>query len=357
MIFEKPAVEVLGLRFERDRERVACALQPLVEKLLLLIRDKGGAPDNSRELTQLRQQLANLGRLLSASESRRNAAELTEPILEICTRILDVSRRQANHSEIIAAIALVRNAVASIDGVEQTLQRSLAESAEKFDSLRKLDSLQQIRAGLVRQVDSLRAISATREVQWRQQMASVDRKIKTLETQLAETRLEARHDPLTGLVNRRSVETSFKLFQDSRRQFVLALFDVDDFKQINDTFGHLAGDASLKAIAAKLQASVRSHDVVGRFGGDEFIVMMVDVPLADAERRLLTVLQSLRAMPSVVPDAPKVTMSCGVSEVSGGDTFETVIARADQALYDAKRAGKNRLGINGMPDVRDAVRR
>ena len=349
MITENSGGEVLGLRFEKDR--VQCALQPLVERLLILIREKACGAEPPADLNQLGQRLDTLCKTLLDGQNRKKAMELTEPIVALCAKLLESTPRSSNNKELAAAITLVRDAVSSIDGVEQTLQRSLAESAEKFDSLRKLDSLQQIRAGLVRQVDSLRAISATRELQSRQQMASVDRKIKTLETQLAETRLEARHDPLTGLVNRRSVETSFKLFQDSRRQFVLALFDVDDFKQINDTFGHLAGDASLKAIAAKLQASVRSHDVVGRFGGDEFLVMMVDVPLPDAERRLLTVLQSLRAMPSVVPDAPKVTMSCGVSEVSGGDTFETVIARADQALYDAKRAGKNRLGINGVPDV------
>jgi diguanylate cyclase (GGDEF)-like protein len=356
MISEKPSGEVLGLRFEPYRSRLACALQPLVEQLLQLIREKGGSPDNPRDLAQLRQQLENLSRLLVSSESRRQAAELSAPILEICSKILDVAPRAANHTEIVAAIALVRDAVASIDGVEQALQRSLSESAEKFASLRGLDSLQQIKAGLARHVESLRDLSAERERQWRRQMASVDRKIRTLETQLAETRLEAGHDALTGLVNRRSVEASFKLFQEARRPFVLALFDVDEFKQINDSFGHLAGDATLRAIAAKLQVSVRSQDVVGRFGGDEFIVMMVDVPLSLAERRLMSVLQSLRAIPPVAPEAPALTVTCGVSESSSADTFETVVARADQALYDAKRAGKNRLGIKTIPYIHGARR-
>jgi len=357
MISEKRSAEVLGLRFEPYRDRLACALQPLVEKLLHLIHEKGGPHDNSEDLTRLKEQLEQLRRSLVSSDDRRKAAELTDPILEICTKILDVAPRPANHTEIIAAIALVRDAVASIDGVERTLQRSLAESAENFESLRGLDSLQQIKAGLARQVESLRDLSSEREAQWRRQMAGVERKIRTLETQLAETRLEARHDPLTGLVNRRSVEASFKLFQEARRPFVLALFDVDDFKKINDTFGHLAGDASLKAIAAKLQSSVRSLDVVGRFGGDEFIVMMVDVPLPLAERRLIGVLQSLRAMPPVTPETPKLTVTCGVSDCAGGDTFETVMARADQALYDAKRAGKNRLGIKSMPYIHNTGRR
>jgi diguanylate cyclase len=356
MISENTSGDVLGLRFQTDRS-VSCALQPLLEKLLLLIKEKTCADRASRDRAQLGQRLENLCRSLLDAENRKKAMDLAEPIVELCAKLLEATPAKASNTEIVAAITLVRDAVASIDGVEQTLQRSLVESAEKFEALRDLDSLQQMKLGLAKQVESLRQISSKRELQWRRQMASVERKIRTLETQLAATRLEARHDSLTGLVNRRSVEASFKLFQDVRRPFVLALFDVDDFKKINDTHGHLAGDTALKTIATTLQASVRSHDVVGRFGGDEFIVMMVDVPLALAERRLVAVMQNLRAMPPVIDGAAKLTVSCGVSEFSAGDTFETLVARADQALYDAKRAGKNRLGVKSMPYIRDLTRR
>jgi diguanylate cyclase (GGDEF)-like protein len=346
---------VLGLRFEKDSGN--CALQPLVERLLILIREKACGSEPPADVKQVGQRLDTLCKSLLDGQNRKKAMELTEPIVALCAKLLDRTPRNSNNKELAAAITLVRDAVASIDGVEQTLQRSLEESVDKFDALRKLEDIHQMKAGLAKQVESLRDISSKREMQWRRQLASVERKIRTLETRLAETRLEARYDALTGLVNRRSVEASFRIFQEARRQFVLALFDIDDFKKINDNYGHLAGDSALKAIATTLQSSVRSHDVVGRFGGDEFIVMMVDVPLALAERRMLTVLQSLRNAPPVVDNGPRITVTCGISEFSAGDTFETVVARADQALYDAKRAGKNRLGIKSMPYIRDLNRR
>ena len=350
-----PSGEVLGLKFEKDR--ASCALQPLVERLLILIREKACGVEPAADVSQMGVRLDSLCKSLLDGQNRQKAMELTEPIVALCAKLLDNSPRTSSNKELAAAITLVRDAVSSVDGVEQTLQRSLSESVEKFDALKRLDDIHQVKAGLAKQVDSLRDISNKREMQWRRQLASVERKIRTLETRLAETRLEARYDALTGLVNRRSVEASFKMFQEARRQFVLCLFDVDDFKKINDTFGHLAGDSALKAIAATLQSSVRSHDVVGRFGGDEFIVMMVDVPLALAERRMLSVLQTLRSGPPAAENAPKITVTCGISEFSAGDTFETLIARADQALYDAKRAGKNRLGIKSMPYIRDLTRR
>ena len=355
MISGNSSGEVLGLRFEKDRGN--CALQPLVERLLTLIREKACGAEPPADVNQLGQRLDTLCKNLLDGQNRRKAIELTEPIVALCAKLLESSPRNNSNKELAAAISLVRDAVSSIDGVEQTLQRSLTESVDKFDALKKLDDVHQMKAGLSKQIDSLREISTKREMQWRRQMASVERKIRTLETRLAETRLEARYDALTGLVNRRSVETSFKIFQEGRRQFVMALFDVDDFKKINDTHGHLAGDSALKAIATTLQSSVRSHDVVGRFGGDEFIVIMLDAPLALVERRMLAVMQTLRSAPAVGENGPQITVTCGVSEYSAGDTFETLVARADQALYDAKRAGKNRLGIKSVPYIRDLTRR
>jgi diguanylate cyclase (GGDEF)-like protein len=355
MISENSSGEVLGLRFER--ETGACALQPLVEQLLLLIRQQSTDAKTTRERTKLGQRLESMSRTLLDRGNRKQASELTGPILEVCEKLLEPTTPAPTNNEVAAAITLVREAVASMDGVEQTLQRLLAESVDKFDALRNLDSIQQIKMGLSRQVDALRQASSRREMQWRRQTASVERKIRSLEAQLAETRLEARHDALTGLVNRRSVEASFRLFQDVRRPFVLALFDVDDFKKINDSYGHVVGDTALKSIATMLQSTFRSHDVVGRFGGDEFIVMMVDVALTLAERRLMQILQNLRNIPSPVENGPKITLTCGVSEFSAGDSFETLVARVDQALYDAKQAGKNRLGIKAVPFIRDLQRR
>ena len=347
---ETPARDVLGLRY--DGADAACGSQPLIEKLLFLIREKGCGPEAADELQQLGTRLDQLSRTFLATTCK-STPEVTEPIVEICTKLLDSMPRSTNTKEIAAALTLVRDAVASIDNVEQTLQRSLAESVDKFDALRRLNDLHQVKAGLARNVESLKMVSSKRERQWRKQMSSVEQKVRTLETQLAESRLAAQHDALTGLVNRRSVETSFKSFLEGHRQFVVALFDVDNFKRINDTFGHLAGDSALKTIASIVQTSVRSHDVLGRYGGDEFILLMVDVSLPQAEHRLRGIVQNIRNAPPIGgANGARLTISCGVAECSAGDTFESLVARADQALYDVKRAGKNRIGIKTTPYIR-----
>lgn len=168
-----------------------------------------------------------------------------------------------------------------------------------------------------------------------------------------ETRLAAQHDALTGLANRRAVEAAFKGFTESRRRFVLALFDVDDFKRINDTFGHVAGDATLKAIAATVKSSIRDDDVVGRYGGDEFILMMVDASLAQAEQRLRAIIRDIRNAPPSDPGLPTITVSCGAAAYSAGDTFENLVGRGRSGIVrrEENREEPHRPGQKGRPAV------
>ena len=342
MSSDSPAGDVLGINYASPTD---CALQPLAEQLLALIGDTARAVEPDDDVTEVVQRLAELGGTLLTTRTRKNADDLTRPIVELCAKLLESVLRPSSASEIADALSLVRDAVASIDGVERTLQQSLNESVDKFDALRRLNDLVQIKAGLSRNVEALRTVASRREEQWRHQMVTVEQKVQTLETQLVETRLAAQHDALTGLGNRRAVEAAFKGFMETRQRFVLALFDVDDFKRINDTYGHVAGDATLKTIATTVKSSVRGHDVVGRYGGDEFILMMVDASLVQAEQRLRGIIRDIRNAPPSAPGLPGVTVSCGAAAYCAGDTFESLVGRADQALYDVKRSGKNRLGL------------
>jgi diguanylate cyclase (GGDEF)-like protein len=343
MISESPAGDVIGINYAASGSD--CALQPLAEQLLALIGEAAREADPDHNVLEVAQRLVELGGTLMTARTRKNADELTRPIVELCARLLDSVLRPSSAKEIAAALSLVRDAVASIDGVERTLQLSLNESVDKFDALRRLNDLSQIKAGLAKNVETLRTVASRREEQWRTQMQSVEQKVQTLEKQLVETRLAAQHDALTGLANRRAVESAFKGFIESRRRFVLALFDIDDFKRINDTYGHVAGDTTLKSIAAIVKSAVRDEDIVGRYGGDEFIVLLADATLVQAEQRLRLIIQDIRNAPPIVPGRSKITVSCGAAACSAGDTFETLVGRADHPLYDVKRTGKNRIGM------------
>ena len=164
---------------------------------------------------------------------------------------------------------------------------------------------------------------------------------------------EVRVDPLTGLANRRafdeSLQAMFAMMSRYRTHFTLGLFDIDHFKKINDEWGHLEGDDVLQKVARLIDFCARETDVVVRYGGEEFVVLMphTDINGASifADRLRRTIEQS-----EEVP----VTISGGVAAAMDGDNPRTILARADSALYSAKASGRNAVfrhdgtGIEGI---------
>ena len=154
---------------------------------------------------------------------------------------------------------------------------------------------------------------------------------------------EAIHDSLTGLVNRRYAERrldeALAAARRTRRPLVLALADVDHFKPVNDTYGHAAGDGVLRGVASALRGTFRSSDVIARFGGDEFLILMPESEPAHAIDRL-THFQATLSLPSPT----HVTISIGVAVWPGdGQEAGELLAHADHRLYVAKESGRNRV--------------
>ena len=120
------------------------------------------------------------------------------------------------------------------------------------------------------------------------------------------------------------------------------IMDVDRFKEVNDTFGHAAGDAVLRQVAATLQGCVRQSDTVARLGGDEFVVVLEDIKeWANANSVAEKVLAGMRNPVQLEGRSIAVTSSIGVAYGSGSDECEELLGRADAALYEAKKAGRN----------------
>lgn len=157
-------------------------------------------------------------------------------------------------------------------------------------------------------------------------------------------------DPLTGLHNRRYLESHLRSLAEravvDRKPMSLLLFDIDYFKGINDTYGHDVGDDVLREFAARLKRGVRGIDLVARFGGEEFTVVM---PETDAAGAMVIAERLRRDVERTLFEARggatlPVTVSIGVAEFQGvGDTVEALTQRADRALYSAKRSGRNRV--------------
>jgi diguanylate cyclase (GGDEF)-like protein len=174
--------------------------------------------------------------------------------------------------------------------------------------------------------------------------------VRNLELAESAARIErlASYDELTDTLNRRMMcvllEEQLSRSEATDEVFCVALFDVDQFKSINDRFGHAVGDAVLKEFAATVEGSLRTTDRIARHGGDEFLIFLTVTPMAEAVAVLERVRRAVeeRDWDSIQPGL-LVTVSGGIAAVRTGESVTDLIRRADTALYDAKRRGRNRL--------------
>ncbi len=165
-----------------------------------------------------------------------------------------------------------------------------------------------------------------------------------------QSRLEemASTDKLTGLGNRSTFEIVFKQaiarFERTPAPFSLILIDIDHFKSINDSFGHLAGDDVLKKFADHIRTQTRQSDILCRWGGEEFVILAPECGLNDAVRLADNIRQSVLEQRFIenMPDH-EITISAGVAEIRTNESSEQIISRADNALYTAKQNGRNRV--------------
>ncbi len=156
-------------------------------------------------------------------------------------------------------------------------------------------------------------------------------------------------DALTGLPNRRRLYEELRqligMAERYGQRFCVCLFDLDHFKQLNDRHGHLIGDQALCAVAHTVLLHLRTVDHFGRWGGEEFAILLPQTCLQDAQTALERVRLALHTIS--VPDASVITASFGVTEYLPGDTSETILHRADQTMYLAKTTGRNRIAVDG----------
>ncbi len=169
----------------------------------------------------------------------------------------------------------------------------------------------------------------------------LNRKLEALTCSLA---YQAQHDRLTGALNKGAV--SERIAQHlANAQCSLLMIDIDHFKQVNDRFGHLAGDRVLAGLADRLQELISDSEIFGRFGGEEFVVVSRESSLFKARALAERLRRGAAEQPfdAGTPQALSITLSIGFTLCEAGETLDTAIGRADSALYAAKRGGRNRV--------------
>ncbi|MDE2276635.1 MAG: diguanylate cyclase, partial [Burkholderiales bacterium] len=233
-------------------------------------------------------------------------------------------------------------------------------TAQHAQAIERADSLQGL-AGVVRaMIEDTRTVQAA--VGQSQQRLQADRarageleaKVRELEAELRRLSDEVSTDALTQVANRRGLTQAFEAERARQQRLLQAegeaaaplavgLIDIDNFKRLNDTLGHAAGDVALKSLAAAVRERLRPADHLARFGGEEFVVLLPATAPEEA-RLVLTRLQRSLSEALFLHEGREVfvTFSAGVSAWRPGEALEATLERADEALYEAKRTGKNR---------------
>lgn len=223
--------------------------------------------------------------------------------------------------------------------------------ADKLDELSKLEDIRKLQLELASQVTSLRDEVARQRTQKEVDVEAMKQEIQRLNFDLRQAIDRSLTDPLTGISNREAMDLFLSKLVErgilDGSEFAILMWDVDNFKRLNDSYGHKAGDAVLKALTKQCVKMTRNTDMVARYGGEEFVIILNGVSRTLALKRGRQMVRSIAGIDLLLTASGQVhrvrtTVSMGVAQFRSGDTKESLLERADQALYRAKRAGKNR---------------
>ncbi len=212
--------------------------------------------------------------------------------------------------------------------------------------------MEEISRLLILEIDNMQTNSSQFRTQLEQANTTINEQKKVME----EIQLDAKLDFLTKLANRRAFDENLKEELERTKRyggtFSLAMLDIDFFKNVNDKYGHLAGDKTLQLVAKLMKEQTRTNDSVGRFGGEEFAILLPQTPVDNARIVAEKIRQKVQSN-VLVHDGNKIkiTISAGVGEVAlPSDTMEDFIARVDAALYLAKESGRNQVKLATPPN-------
>lgn len=351
--------ELIELQLSRRRRPASDpddALKTLVDHLLKLVAEIATQDNALKPPPELRDHISRLREAVGRGrETSEPFIDLAEATLDACEDFFSSAREHAIEREIefIHIIETLREAVRSLAGNTSSFTRDMIGTSQRFQKLLAIDDLHAIKERIVTEAEELRRLVVEKQQADKELYDRLASRIEKLQASLERAQEDASLDPLTGLANRRTFDRVLSEWTSAGldgRGLCIAMFDLDDFKTINDTYGHPVGDRVLLVTAQILRASIRTGDFVGRYGGEEFVVLLRDCPIDLAEERLAKILESIAETRYEYDEngevrALRFTASCGVAEFSDGEAPETLLRRADDALYDAKKKGKNRVVI------------
>lgn len=295
----------------------------------------------------------SVGRALGDVQSEMRKTEtflgdLTGRLQEIADRVL--TGRDARDAAIKDSADLSQVVSAEVGGIRHAVRKATDLQQLKVDVAMRLDAIQ-VRVTAHMQAEERRYHEHDEtEKLLRGRLQALEEEAAALRQEMTEAYYKALQDPVTGLPNRAAYDERMHQEYSRWKRFgsllVLLVWDIDNFKSINDRFGHSAGDKALSVIGRILAERVRETDFVARYGGEEFALLMTGAVPENALRVAEQIREAIVHSGFHSGDKPvALTISCGISDFREGDTPEAVFERADKAMYQAKIEGKNRCII------------
>ena len=284
-----------------------------------------------------------LGRNLTAALFQETAKKVADELAQWGGRTADYLKARARDARDML-VALARTAE-SVSERDQRYASHFTQLTSRLQAIANLEDLTQVRSSLLQKAGELKSYVDHMEQESRQLVAHLQAEVSTYETKLKAAEDLALRDLLTGLPNRRNVEERLQWRITHQEPFCVAMLDLNHLKQVNDQHGHPAGDSLLQQFARELSSHLRASDLVGRWGGDEFIVVL-DSDLASANAQIERTLQwafgdyALQSGAGSAPVKVRVDAAVGVVEWHPNETTAEVIARADAAMYQAKKRAR-----------------
>ncbi len=340
------------------------ALLTLTEHLLDLLAEH--APhDPVLDAPGFRGQLQDWRRELRGGGDTSDLTGLVDTIAAACGSFLDRTRtyRMDREGELIDLVNVLREAIDTVRGDSKQFAHELVRSTTAMGKMVEIEDLRELKRALSREVETLRAVVAARQTTEATHYETLTKRVQSLEQSLVMAKVEAATDALTQLPNRGAFDVALREWVSRAtrdgRPFAVAMVDLDNFKRINDTYGHPVGDRVIVAVAQLLRGGVVEGELASRFGGEEFALLLLAPNAAKARERITALLHLVP--PSYgfehggTTQFVSFTFSGGVTAYTPGDTPESLIARADEALYDAKRRGKKRVEARPQSFLRGLV--
>ena len=330
-----------------------------VQQLAILIKQSvlpSICPKTDDEIDQLFSKIEKEPDLLFKKEIQEKIEDFINKRFERDKRI--VIERTSDISKLVLLMEEYLNEAISSNGSGSKNVLSIKERIEsisiKEDGLEALTKLQNELIYAASSIEKEMNTVTNKLQTGRTKVQELEEKVNTLEAELSRTKTENMRDHLTGLLTRRAFSDEIKKIESAyeriKTQYAIIFFDLDHFKRLNDTYGHECGDVVLSTFGKILNKSIRDHDIVGRYGGEEFVAIIH----FNLNRELL---QFLKRIKTIVTENSflykdkkiKVTFSAGVALRSNYDTYDNTLQKADMLLYQAKESGRNKIVLeNGM---------